>query len=270
MIYIRRNGKTLEKYEINFDRTKLEELLKKVTIRCGEKHQTKKVCTYEYIPKSDDIKFETIVHYENVKYKKNGKTTITYYEYTPIKEDLYDCEYTQYNAPYLAYFIKRVIFGDIEAISTLFERDFSTIKYSPTVEEKIGRLNATLEEFDSEIIIKQKEKMEELRKKYDEYDIDSFPTPEKYKKVSKTLKELKALERFAKKEINGLNYDLQALLKIRELNKNQEHVDEYFKELVSLVEFRLIDTIDMSEMERINSFFEKEFVEPQMRHILKR
>ena len=270
MIYIRKNGNILEKYEINFDRAKLEELLREVTIKCGEIHHTKNVCTYEYIPKTDIISFETIVHYENVKYKKNGKTTVTYCEYTPFTEDLYDCEYTQYNAPYLAYFIKKIIFGDLEAISILFERDFSAIKHSPTVEEKIKSLNSTLEEFDSESIRKQKEKMDELSKKYAEYDIDSFPTPEKYKKVSKTLKELKALERFAKKEINGLNYDLQALLKIRELNKNQEHTDEYLKELVSLVEFKLVDTIDMLETERINSFFEKEVIGAQMQHTLKR
>ncbi len=256
MICTRKNGDSLEKYEVSFDKDKLEELLNRVIIRCGELHHEKKECEYQCIPKSNsyinDNGDVNIIHYENVKAKKNGKITTHYYEYTPCLEALYDCEYNKYIAPYFAYFIKRIMSLDTDALSILFNRDISSIKYFPIVEEKIESLSSKLSELESKYAREQKDKLDAINKKYSEVDFSK--SPDNYKKISKLIKELKSLEKITKKEISKMKQELSSLLRIRELNKNQEHIDEYFNELISLVEFRLIDRIEISEVERVSSF----------------
>ncbi len=49
--------------------------------------------------------------------------------------------------------------------------------------------------------------------------------------------------------------ELKALLHDRELSKNQKNVREYYDELKSLITFTLIDSLLISDVERIESFF---------------
>ena len=48
--------------------------------------------------------------------------------------------------------------------------------------------------------------------------------------------------------------ELERLLKLKELNKNQKDIESYYKELISLIEFKLVDSISISEINRIEKF----------------
>ncbi len=273
MICVRKYGDWLEKYEVVFDKAKLSDLLKRVIINCGELHFEKKECEYQYIPRSDRYNNTkdgiNIIHYEDVKSKKNGRKTVHYYEYTPVNEDLYDCSYTKYIAPYFAYFIERIMSGDVDALSILLDKDITAIKHFPTVREKMDRLLSTISKFENNHIATQKEKLAALNKKYAELDFDSSPSQEKYKKISKLMKEIRVLEKTAKKEMAIADKELSELNKISEINRNQEPIDGYFNELVSLVKFELIDRIEISEVDRVSSFLGFKTLETQKQRILR-
>ena len=48
--------------------------------------------------------------------------------------------------------------------------------------------------------------------------------------------------------------ELEKLLKEKELNQNQKSIDEYYEKLLSLIKIDLIDTLPISELEKIESF----------------
>ena len=94
-----------------------------------------------------------------------------------------------------------------------------------------------------------------------------------YKKLQKGLNELTTdlskIEKENNKKIKELNKELSYMLEIRELNKNQEIDISYIEELDGLIEFKLIDTLDISNIERINSFFSEEIVKQKDVLVLK-
>ena len=94
-----------------------------------------------------------------------------------------------------------------------------------------------------------------------------------YKKLQKGLNELTTdlskIEKENNKKIEELNKELSYMLEIRELNKNQEIDISYIEELDGLIEFKLIDTLDISNIERINSFFSEEIVKQKDVLVLK-
>ena len=241
MIYINRNKDILEKYEVVMDKDKLKELLIKVIKNCGEKHKVKEELSY--IPHNNswnlialDYSKSNITYYENVNARKIDKKITFYEDYMPYKEDVYDCEYIRYKAPYFAGFISVLIYSPEEILPLIFENDLSSIKHFPTVEEKIQTLN-------EEISQSKKEYLNSIKPN----QIDDFET---IKSLLKEKDKIKAIEEKEKK--------LQKLLDLRELNINQEPITPYIQELLSLIHFQLIDTLEISEIERINSFFEKE------------
>ena len=70
-------------------------------------------------------------------------------------------------------------------------------------------------------------------------------------------------------EINEISYEdiskkkdkikeLEDLLKDKKLNMNQKNIEPYYKRLMELINFDLIDSISISELEKIESFFEME------------
>ena len=50
--------------------------------------------------------------------------------------------------------------------------------------------------------------------------------------------------------------ELEDLLKEKELNKNQQSIDLYYSQLMELIKFNLIDSLPISELDRIESFLE--------------
>ena len=50
--------------------------------------------------------------------------------------------------------------------------------------------------------------------------------------------------------------ELEDLLKAKELNKNQQSIDVYYDQLIGLIKFDLIGSLQISELDRIESFLE--------------
>ncbi len=268
MIYIRKNGEVLEKYEMVYDKQKLEELMIRIAKNCGERHDVKREMEFSYFPKENSWRYDyilgdvekTLAYVENVKYKKNGKTTTHWYEYDDEVVDLYDCNFTLYFVPPIVDFIKSLIEGSEASIAALFNRDLSSIENLPTVEEKIAYYNGILSKYQEELIRKRKEKIEELSKKCGDINSNS----------AKLIKELAALEKNSRYAMKNIKFQYDSYMDIRDLNKNQQLVEPYIEELLSLIKFRLVDTIELSEVQRINSFFTAGCTNMQNSEVLKR
>lgn len=268
MIYFRKNGEVLEKYEMVYDRQKLEQLMIRIAKNCGERHDVKREMEFSYFPKDNSWRYDyilgdvekTLAYVENVHYKKNGKRTTHWYEYDDEVEDLYDCNFTLYFVPPIVDFIKSLIEGSETSIAALFNRNFSSIEHLLTVEEKIAYFNGILSKHQDDLIRKRKEKIEELSKKCEDININS----------AKLIKELAALEKNSRYAMKDIKYQYDSYVEIRDLNKNQQPVEQYIEELLSLIEFRLVDTIELSEVQRINLFFTVGYTNIQNSEVLKK
>ncbi len=54
--------------------------------------------------------------------------------------------------------------------------------------------------------------------------------------------------------------ELEKLLKLKELNKNQKDIEAYYNQLISLIKFELVDSISISEINRIEEFLKIKLV----------
>lgn len=50
--------------------------------------------------------------------------------------------------------------------------------------------------------------------------------------------------------------ELEELLKVKELNKNQKDIEIYYNELINLISFELIDTLLVNDLKRVEDFLE--------------
>lgn len=86
------------------------------------------------------------------------------------------------------------------------------------------------------------------------YDIsDNIPIDDKIVSINKEFSEIdiKDIEKKKRKL-----HELEELLKIQELNKNQQGIEPYYNQLIELIKIKLIDSISVSELERMESFLE--------------
>lgn len=77
---------------------------------------------------------------------------------------------------------------------------------------------------------------------------------------------------FATKEFNEIDInkihekktklnEIDNLIKAKKMNINQKNIEPYYKELISLINFELIDTLSINDIDRVEIFFEKEIHE---------
>ena len=113
MIYFRKNGEVIEKYQISFDKEKIEDLNEEIINNCSYiKHEE-----YEsdYWPKFTD---EII---RNFKYIRTGKVK-RYFDET---RDIYQYSYEEYKPPYLVTLINQFLDGNPDAIDRILKYDIS-------------------------------------------------------------------------------------------------------------------------------------------------
>lgn len=277
MIYIRRNNDVLEKYEVNFSEEALIELRNRIIKHCSEVSKVKTECklnevpTYDYYRHNNNDRVR--YHFEDVKYEKSGNTASEWDHYDEYQVDLYNCEYTMYKVPYIYEFIENVICGKEEAITILFNQDINGIKHFPTVEEKVKALESKLHSFESDYISKRKAKLDELNLKYKRFNETGESFSEKFEEmqsmISEFTSELSSMDDKVSEEKDKIDRELKSLQKIRDLNKNQEPITNYFYELVGLVEFKLVDTLSISDIDRINEFFNSNVIEKEKKLVLR-
>ena len=86
------------------------------------------------------------------------------------------------------------------------------------------------------------------------YDISTnIPIDDKIDSINKEFFEIDIKDIEKKK---AKLYELEKLLKIQELNKNQQGIKQYYNQLIELIKIKLIDSISVSELERMESFLE--------------
>ena len=275
MIYIKDNTDVLEKYEVIFDQAKLEELKSRVIKNCSEIRNVKTECKLCYVPHDDIHRYDadrnaTLYHYENIKYKKSGNTATEWDHYDEYEVDLYDCEYTEYKCQYLVDFISDIIIGKEKSITILFNMDLKYIDRFQTVKKQIALLRRKLSKKSSDHKLMEA-KINELNNKYSEFSKKTTNISESYKEleslISSYTEEISKLENKDNERVKQIRNELNYLLSIEELNQNQQPIDAYFEELVSLVEFRLVDTIGKNEINRINEFFDEEIIPFEMKKV---
>ena len=54
--------------------------------------------------------------------------------------------------------------------------------------------------------------------------------------------------------------ELEGLIKLKDLNKNQVSEEEYYKQLLNLIKFDLVDIVNLGDVHRMERFFNTEFV----------
>ena len=73
-------------------------------------------------------------------------------------------------------------------------------------------------------------------------------------RIKLEIEELNEIEDITKK-INRL-HEIEKLLNAQKLNENQQSIESYYNRLLKLISFKLIDSLSISELDRINCFFE--------------
>lgn len=86
--------------------------------------------------------------------------------------------------------------------------------------------------------------------------------------IESQIKKLQILTSKTKKEL--LYVDNAYFTKIEELNRDQEDVSSYIKELYSLVDIRLIDKIRLDEIKRVREFQSEKIEQENEIHLLKK
>ena len=86
------------------------------------------------------------------------------------------------------------------------------------------------------------------------YDISAnVPIDDKINSINKEFFEIDIKDIEKKK---AKLHELEKLLKIQELNKNQQGIEPYYNQLIELIKIKLIDSISVSELKRMESFLE--------------
>ena len=75
-------------------------------------------------------------------------------------------------------------------------------------------------------------------------------------RLEKASLELDSIDNFEIDKKRAKLDEIQKLIELKELNKNQKNVDEYVEKLKNLITLELVDTISKKEIDRVNSFFE--------------
>lgn len=195
MLYFRRNGEVIEKYQVDFDKEEIEKLKEEIINNCSfiehEEYDS------DYSPRFTD---EIIRKFTST---PTGKVKEYFEEIRGIDHYSYDI----YKPPYLVELINQLFDGNSKAIDEILNYDIST---KSSIDDRINIVNQEFIEMDPENITKRKAKLKEL----------------------------------------------EDLLNAKNLNKNQQNIVVYYNQLVGLIKFNLIDTLQISELSRIESFLE--------------
>ena len=195
MLYFRKNDDVIEKYQVNFDKEKIEKLKQEIINNCS--FITHIEFESDYTPRlSNEI-------IRNFKYTPTGKER----EYFEETRKIYHYSYDRYEPPYLVTLINQLLNDNSKVIDQILNYE---IPSKSTIDDSIDSAYKEFKEINPENVTKRAEKLKEL----------------------------------------------EDLLKAKKLNINQQNIDLYYKELMELIKFNLIDSLTLSELNKIESFLE--------------
>lgn len=195
MLYFRKNDDVIEKYQVNFDKEKIEKLKQEIINNCS--FITHIEFESDYTPRlSNEI-------IKNFTYTPTGKEK----EYFEETRKIYHYSYDRYEPPYLVTLINQLLNDNSKVIDQILNYE---IPSKSTIDDSIDSAYKEFKEINPENVTKRAEKLKEL----------------------------------------------EDLLKAKKLNINQQNIDLYYKELMELIKFNLIDSLTLSELNKIESFLE--------------
>ena len=195
MIYFKKNDELIEKYQIIFNKEKVEKLKSEIINNCSFiKHEE-----YEsdYSPKFTD---EII---RNFKCSLTGKKK-DYFEET---RDIYLYSYDEYKPPYLVELINQLLKGNTKVIDKILKYDTST---TSNLDDKIRKLNQEFIRIDPENITKKKAKLDEI---------------EELLKTKELNKNQQSIEFYYNELMKLINIVLIDSISVNELNKIEEFLE---------------------------------------------
>ena len=201
MFYFSKNGETIKKYQVNFDKEEIEKIKSKIINNCSRRTHVIRESTLAPNELVNNPLSENISYLE----MKNTGRTISYSD-TSEDKTLYEYDYILVTYPQLVSLIDRLLNGDETAFYDIMDYK---IEYPTNYNEL-------------------------LREEY---------------KDTKKLADI-SLEEVIKKAEN-----IEGLKEEKELNKNQQSTDAYYNQLLRLIKLDLIDSLSISELEKVESFF---------------
>ena len=195
MLYFRKNDDVIEKYQVNFDKEKIEKLKQEIINNCSF------ITHIEYESDYTPILSNEIVR--NFTCTPTGKEK----EYFEETRKIYHFSYDKYEPPYLVALINQLLNDNSKVIDQILNYEISS---KSTIDDSIELAYKEFKEIDPENVTKKAEKLKEL----------------------------------------------EDLLKAKKLNINQQNIDLYYKGLIELIKFNLIDSLPLSELMKIESFLE--------------
>ncbi len=197
MIYFAKNIDTIDKYNVTFDRIKVEDLKNEIIDNCSYIKHVEYESDYGPLFGNGKRIIENFNAFQ-VGTKEYFEETRTIYKYS----------FDEYFPPRLVDYIDSLLKFKSSALNNILNYDLS--KDNTSIDNKIDKANAEFMNTNVDNIEKRKEILDEI----------------------------------------------EELLKEKELNKNQKELLPYYKKLLKLIHISLVDSLDISELERIESFFE--------------
>ena len=147
MIYFKNNGEIIEKYNVTFDKEKLDELNKNIINNCSFIQH--KEFRSDYSPR-----FSNKDLIKNFKYSYVGEK-----EYLEETRDVYLYSYDEYIPPYLAQLIDRLLRDDVTVVDEILNYNISN---ESQIDDRINMLNNKLIQIGDKDINKKKLLLKEL------------------------------------------------------------------------------------------------------------
>ena len=209
MIYFKKNNEYLEKYEVTYDKEKVEQLKERIIFECSRIEHRQYSSDY-----GSGIRDEKLV--KNFRAVKVGEK-----EYWEETRDIYRYTYDEYVPSDLVNYIDGLLNNVPSSIDNIFNYDFKNDK---SIDEVINEAMITFNNIDPEKLFQKQQQL-----KY----IDN-------------------------------------LLESKRVNNAQKDIRPYYKELITLINFELIDKILINDIDRVYSFLEESQFEPEKVNVRKK
>lgn len=193
MIYFKKNGNNIEKYDVTYDTETLIGLKNRIINDCSEITHHEYESDYEPSFNNDEV-------VANYSYKFVG-----YKEYFEETRSVYLYSYDMLEVPKLVKYINNLLNGDSNALHKILKYDLTK---EETIDNRIEELNHKLNNIPFEHILAKK----------------------------------------------NILLQLEKLIEHKKRNINQKPIDTYYQELISLLNFKLLDTLSLEELSKIESF----------------
>lgn len=209
MIYFKKNNEYLEKYEVTYDKEKVEQLKERIIFECSRVEHREHCSDY-----GSGIRDRKLV--------KNFRAVVVgEKEYWEETRDIYRYTYDEYVPSDLVNYIDGLLNNISSSIDYIFNYDFKNDK---SIDEVINEAMITFNNIDPEKLFQKQQQL-----KY----IDN-------------------------------------LLESKRVNGTQKDIRPYYKELITLINFELIDKILINDIDRVYSFLDEQEFEPDKVNIRKK